>query len=249
MRTEYHKRYSHSLGREMEFKVYGHAGKPVLVFPTSRGRFYQYEDFGMIDAIAMFIDSGRIQVFACDGIDGESLLAEGGHPFDRIRLHERYVEYVTRELIPEIREYSRRDNQGAVHRLMATGCSFGAYHSANFFFRFPEHFDSLIALSGVYSTEHFFGPYMDDVVYLNSPIHYLSNLSDEHYLNLYRNSRIVICCGRGDFEDRMLSDTLRIQEILRSIKIPAWIDIWGGDVNHDWNWWRKQMPYFLEKLL
>ena len=28
MKVEYYKEYSHELGRDMEFKVYGHAGKP-----------------------------------------------------------------------------------------------------------------------------------------------------------------------------------------------------------------------------
>jgi esterase/lipase superfamily enzyme len=249
MKTEYFSHFSTCLNRQMEYKVYGHSGKPVLVFPTSRGRFYQYEDFGMIEAIYAFIDQGQIQVFACDGIDGESLLAEQGHPYDRVRQHERYVEYITRELIPEIKSLSQDSNNGFEHKLMATGCSFGAYHSANFFFRFPEHFDSLIALSGVYSTGHFFGPYMDDAVYFNSPIDYLSRLTDEHYLSKYRSSRIIICCGQGQFEDGMLADTLRMKDILLSKNIPAWIDIWGGDVNHNWGWWRAQMPYFLGKLL
>ena len=33
MYQEYHKEYSTHLEREMEFKVYGRGGKPVLVFP------------------------------------------------------------------------------------------------------------------------------------------------------------------------------------------------------------------------
>jgi esterase/lipase superfamily enzyme len=248
MHTEYRSHFSPSLNRHMEFKLYGHTGKPVLVFPTSRGRFFQYEDSGMIEAISPFIHGGQIQVFACDGIDGETLLDEGGHPYDRVRRHEKYVEYIVSVLIPEIRNISRGANGGFGHRMMATGCSFGAYHSANIFFRFPEFFDSLIALSGVYNTRHFFGDYMDELVYLNSPVDSLANLSDPHYLDQYRQSRIVICCGRGDFEDRMLADTLKMQEILSSKNVPAWIDIWGGDVNHDWNWWRAQMPYFLGKM-
>ena len=40
MRVEYHKEYSGNLGREMEFKVYGHGGKPVLAVPCQNGRFY-----------------------------------------------------------------------------------------------------------------------------------------------------------------------------------------------------------------
>jgi esterase/lipase superfamily enzyme len=247
MKIEYYSEYSANLERNMEFKIYGHQGKPVLVFPTSRGRFYQYEDFGMIGAISGFIESGLIQVWTCDGIDGETFMTDGGHPRDRIRQHERYVRYVTDELIPQIKGHSKWCNSGSEYPLLATGCSLGAYHSANMFFRFPWHFDSLIALSGVYSTGTFFGTFMDQDTYYNSPLHYLANLTDDDYLEKYRRSKIVICCGRGNFEDQMVADTLKIKDILTAKNIDAWIDIWGEDVNHDWNWWRMQMPYFLGK--
>jgi esterase/lipase superfamily enzyme len=46
----------------------------------------------------------------------------------------------------------------------------------------------------------------------------------------------------------MVEDTRRMQEVLREKQIPATVDFWGHDVNHDWPWWRKQFPYFLEKL-
>ena len=245
MKTEYFSEPSSFLGRQMEFKVYGHQGKPVLVFPTSGGRFYQYEDFGMIASISGFIENGLIQVWACDSIDRETFLAENSHPRDRILQHERYFNYITRELIPVINDQSEQNNNGNEQKLMVTGCSLGAYHSANIFFRYPEYFDSLIALSGVYSTEYFFGPYMDEAIYYNSPIHYLSNLSDEGYLHRFRQSEIYICCGQGNFEERMVADSLRMKEILTSKNINAWIDIWGADVNHDWDWWQRQMPYFL----
>ncbi|WP_411349422.1 hypothetical protein [Paenibacillus sp. WLX2291] len=50
--VQYRKEYSSALGREMEYKVYGNRGKPMLVFPTSLGRFYQYEDSGMIQELS-----------------------------------------------------------------------------------------------------------------------------------------------------------------------------------------------------
>jgi esterase/lipase superfamily enzyme len=88
---------------------------------------------------------------------------------------------------------------------------------------------------------------MDETIYLNSPVHYLSNLNDNAYLEKYRQSSICICCGKGNFEDQMLADTLKLKEILASKNVNAWIDVWGEDVNHDWNWWRMQMPYFLDQ--
>ena len=41
----------------------------------------------------------------------------------------------------------------------------------------------------------------------------------------------------------------RIDEICREKGINLWVDFWGYDVNHDWPWWHKQVPYFLPYLL
>lgn len=40
--------HSKVLGRSMNFNVYGHAGRPILVFPASGGSHNEYGDFGMI---------------------------------------------------------------------------------------------------------------------------------------------------------------------------------------------------------
>ena len=73
MQINYHKFFSGRLGQDFEFKVYGHAGKPVMVFPTSCGRFFDYENKGMIAALSEFIENGEIMVFA---VDGRAPLAE-----------------------------------------------------------------------------------------------------------------------------------------------------------------------------
>lgn len=51
MKVEYYKEYSPCLKRDMEFKVYGHAGTPILVFPTQNGRFYDFENNGMVATV------------------------------------------------------------------------------------------------------------------------------------------------------------------------------------------------------
>ena len=58
MHTEYYKWWSPNLGQDMELKIYGHAGKPILVFPAQGGRFYEYEDFGMVEACRGSIEAG-----------------------------------------------------------------------------------------------------------------------------------------------------------------------------------------------
>lgn len=94
----------------------------------------------------------------------------------------------------------------------------------------------------------FIGDYMDDNVYFNSPLAYLPNLEDPWYLDQYRLSQIIICVGQGAWEDPMIADAHAIKRILEDKSIPHWIDFWGYDVNHDWPWWRKMMPYFLAQI-
>jgi esterase/lipase superfamily enzyme len=244
MQIEYHKWYSPALGQEMELKVYGHFGKPVVVFPAQDGRFFDFENFGMIDAAAPFIEAGHIKIFAVDSIDRQSWTNADVHPAERARRHQDYDRYITEEVTPFIRRHCGDSQQ----KFLATGVSMGGYHSANFFFRHPDIFDALIAISGIFRLNMFVGDYMDDNVYFNSPLNYLPNLHDAWYINQYRKSQIIVCAGQGAWEDEMLQDARQLKSILESKQIPAWIDIWGYDVNHDWPWWRKMLPYFLEKI-
>ncbi|MCD7914984.1 MAG: hypothetical protein LUG96_06780 [Tannerellaceae bacterium] len=86
----------------MEYKVYGHTGKPVLVFPTSNGRFYQYEDSGMIRVLSHFIEQGKIQIWTADSIDWETYFSDSWDKLQRIHRHEQYFAYIKEELIPSV---------------------------------------------------------------------------------------------------------------------------------------------------
>ncbi len=243
MHTAYHKWWSPHLRQEMELKVYGQAGRPILVFPAQGGRFYEYEDFGMITAIAGSIEAGRVQVFTVDSVDLQSWANFGAAPADRARRHEEYDRYITQEVMPLIRGYGY-----AGGKALTTGVSMGAYHAGNFFFRHPDCFSGCIALSGLFRLKHFIGDYMDDTVYFNTPLAYLRNLEDPTYIEQYQQSQIIVCVGQGAWEDEMRVDVAELRRILESKGVSAWIDFWGQDVDHDWPWWRVQMPYFLSKL-
>jgi esterase/lipase superfamily enzyme len=244
MRIEYHEFYSSSLGRTMSFKSYGHAGKPIIVFPSSGGSFYEYEDFGMIEACSSLIEEGVVRFYTPDSVDQESWLNKGMWPGDMARMHNAYDSYIINELVPFIWAHS-----GWQGGFMTTGCSMGGYHSANFYFRHPDVFDSVIALSGLYDARFFVGSNLSDPdVYFNSPVDYLANLNDPKYLEAYRNGNIIICTGLGKWEEDTIRDTRLLKEILDRKGVPAWIDFWGTDVDHDWPWWRVQMPYFLNSL-
>jgi esterase/lipase superfamily enzyme len=245
MNIEYHKWWSPSLNQEMELKVYGYYGKPVIVFPAQSGRFYDFENFGMVDSVSSFIESGKIKVYTVDGIDDQTWANWEAHPADRARRHQDYDRYIIDEVTPFIKQHCNHSEQ----KFLTTGVSMGGYHSANFFFRHPDVFDALIAISGIYSLQMFVGDYMDENVYLNSPLAYLQNLDDVWYLDQFRKSQIVVVAGQGAWEEEMLDETELLKAVLKAKGVPAWVDIWGNDVNHDWPWWLKMLPYFLGKMI
>lgn len=231
------------MGQDMELKVYGQDGKAVVVFPSSGGRFYEYEDFGMIDTCSEFIEAGKIKLFTVDSIDKQSWLNYEIYPDDRAKRYVEYDQYIINEVIPFVHKHGT-----SYEKLMVTGCSLGAYHAANFFFKHPDVFDTVVALSGVYGSHFFLGDFMDEHVYYHFPLTYLPRLTDRGYLGQYRQSNIIFCCGQGAWEEKAIPETLEIKRLLEEKDIPAWIDLWGYDVEHHWYWWKKQIVYFLENL-
>lgn len=243
MITNYHKHFSQRLNREMEYKTYGDSGRGVLVFPSQDGRFYDYENFDMVKTLAPFIESGQIHLICVDSIDGETWSNTWGNGRQRIELHEQWHQYIVDELIPEV----RRDEK---ETFIVTGCSMGGFHAATFFFRRPELFDTLLSLSGLYHADFFFGDHRDELTYSNSPLDFLEHMPADHpYWDLYRQKKIILCVGQGDWEEDLLASTRRMDALLRAKNVPAWIDYWGTDVSHDWCWWRKQVYYFMEHIL
>ena len=249
MDISYHKAFSGNLGRDMEYKRYGFAGRPFVVFPTSQGTFYQFEDQGGVGALAEFIDQGRIQLFTLDGIDSESFFNKGSDHAGRIARHEQYFDYVRDEALPEINAIATESNGGRQAKPIFGGCSMGAFHSSNFVFRHPHLASGLIALSGVYSVKDFFGDDRSGQIYFNSMLDYLPGMTERSILARIKALRLIFCCGQGDWEERMLEETRELEQILAHKRIPAWVDYWGGDVAHDWPWWHKQLPYFMGRWL
>lgn len=242
METQYIKQYSPTLGREMECKRYGYAGRPVLFIPCQDGRFFDFEGFQMTETWAPWIEAGQVQVLAVDTIDKETFSDTQAPAFDRIRRHEAWVRYLVEEVAPMLRDMTGRGD------LLVFGCSLGASHAANLFLRFPDTFTGLLALSGIYTTEYGFGDYMDEVVYRNSPVHYMTNLPADHpYIEKYNRNRGIICTGTGAWE--LPETALALKNYFESKGIGIWVDIWGADVNHDWPWWHKMVQYFVPKLL
>ena len=243
MQREEITQYSRALDREMHMMVYGTGGIPFLCFPTQDSMCRNYEDFGMTDHLAGFIDSGRIQLFAVDTVDRESWSCRDGIPEWRAARQEQYYHYITDEAVPLIR--SRNPAVPAV-----TGFSMGANHAVITFLRRPELFRGVIALSGVYDTNYFFDGWMNPVLYENAPDRFLPNMPADHpYISLYNARKMILCVGQGAWEEDGVRSLKYLESVFREKGIHAWCDFWGYDVNHDWPWWFRQMDYFLPFLL
>ena len=102
MNREYHAWWSPALGRRMELLVFGHGGARVLVFPTSRGRFYEWEDRGMFGphGLGHHIAQGWLQVYCVDSVDAESWYNYAAHPGHRGWRQTQYLNYVAGEVLP-----------------------------------------------------------------------------------------------------------------------------------------------------
>ena len=244
MKREYYNQHSDVLNEDMSMIVYGEGGYPVIAFQAQDAKSNNFEDFGMIDALAPFIDEGRIQVFSVDNLDEQSWSDQGGDKGARAWRQEEYFKFVTDELLPRVHAWNNSDR-----RPIAVGCSMGATHSAIAAFRRPDLFQGCIALSGVYRTSFFFGDWMDENLYNNDIPAFLTNMPTDHpYVNLYNQRQLVMCVGQGAWEEGV-DDLHYIDDQLNRLGVSHWCDFWGTDVNHDWPWWRKQMPYFMAEVL
>ena len=237
--------YSKNLDREMTIRMYGSKGIPFLVFPTQDSMSDNFANFGMIDAIADFIDSGKIRLFCVDSVDKESWSDSDGDKAYRAQLQEKYYCYIIDEVIPFIHKKTRSKKLP-----YALGCSMGANHASICFLRSPELFAGMIGLSGVYDATYFWDGYCDDVLYFNSPTAFIPNMSNDHPLiPVYNEKTIIFCMGQGQWEEEGLRTQRELDKAFKEKGIKAWFDYWGYDVNHDWPWWKKQLRYYLMHIL
>ena len=247
MKVEYYKEFSSVLKRSMEFKVYGHKGKPCICFPTECGRFYDYENRGIIESMRWYIENGKIQLFCLDSLDSLSWLSNELQADKRMENQEKYFNYVLEEIVPKVFEINGSDSSNGI---MTFGIALGAMHALNFVIRRPDIFNQVLALSGIYHSGFYIKKYADELSFLNSPLDSLEKMKSDHpYVELYKKARIFICVGHGFYEDECIKDTKALEVEFKRLGIKAYIDYWGYDKPHDWPSWLEQVPYFLYKIL
>jgi esterase/lipase superfamily enzyme len=236
MDREYLAWHSPNLGRRMELLWFGHAGLPMIWFPTSKGRFYQNEDFGLIGAVADLIEGGLIQVACVDSVDAESFYATDRAPAERIRRHDAYDRYLYSEVVP----FARTKGDTAA-RIGTLGCSFGAYQAVNFGFRHPDVCGKVVGFSGKYDIHAFLDGYWDDLCYFHCPTAYVPNL-DAHWVVALSATDICIVTGETD---NILAGTTDMLRILDEKGIRNRGSVWSAPYGHDWPWWKEQIRHYL----
>ena len=234
MNREYHRWYSHSLGRDMELLVFGHGGARAVVFPTSQGRFFEWQDRGMIDALGDHISNGWLQLYCVDSVDAESWYARWKHPEDRARHQTAYERYVLDEVLP----LSRRNPNPY---LIATGASFGAYHALDMGLRHPWTFDRVLGMSGMYDIKTMTGGYGGGEVYFHDPSHYLVHEQDPWRLDRLRHLDIILATGR---DDPHRGNNEHISGVLWSKQVGNALRLWDG-WSHDWPYWRQMARAYI----
>jgi esterase/lipase superfamily enzyme len=242
MNREYHAWRSPRLQRDMELLVFGHAGAKVLIFPTREGRFYEYENLGLVHALARKIDDGHLQLYCVDSIDNETFYGYWRHPAERIQYHIQFEEYILNEVIPLMA--SKNPHPCTI----AHGCSLGAFHAANIAFRHPHLFQKLCAFSGRYDltmrVDHFpdlFDGYYGESIYYHTPTHFLPQLECEWRLQHLRRLDIVFTIGK---EDPFLGNNHHLSHILRLKGIPHALHEWEGRA-HRGSYWRQMARLYV----
>jgi esterase/lipase superfamily enzyme len=232
---EFHRWYSPSLGRDMELLLFGHGGARMLVFPTSMGRFYEWEDRGMMDALGEHLDRGWLQVCCVDSVDAESWYNRSIHPAGRAHRNSQYEGYILNEVLPFTRHRSPNPF------LITTGASFGAYHALNLALRHPWAVNRVIGLSGLYDIKELTGGYSDEQVFFHDPAHYLVHEHDPGRLEQLRRVEIILATGRDDphrGNNEHISRTLWSRGVWNALRL------WDGWA-HDWPWWRDMIRHYV----
>lgn len=242
MHREYHRWFSHHLQRDMELLIFGHGGRAILFFPTRMARFYDYENWKIIEALESRINNGELQLFCVDSVDSESFYNRHVHPSTRIHRHLQYEQYISKEVIPFMH------SRNGVQNVDVAGCSMGAYHAVNLALKFPFLFNRVVGMSGRYDLtlelHHFsdlFDGYHDENIYFNMPLQYLSNLRDEYILKYLKKLDIKLVIGETD---PFLSSNWQLRDLLGDKGISNQLYIWDNDA-HRPRYWRKMVQLYL----
>ncbi len=234
-------------GFALDCLVYGHWGRPVLVFPSEAGSAWDYESNGMVAAVSDLVEGGRAKLYCVGSLDAWTWSDRSVPTDERARRHGSYRAFVSEAVLPWI-EADCRGRQDVV----ATGSSMGAYHALDTALCRADVVPSALCLSGSYDPAglHAWGERGDPTYFANLADH-VPNLSGAHLEWLRSRVSVVLVAGEGPFEVHptgALPSTRWMGGVLQGLGIRCEVDVWGHDSAHDWPWWRRQVAHHLPRL-
>ncbi len=255
MRREQTELAAPGLDRAGTVIVHGHYGRPVLVFPSEQGRAWDYENNGMVDAVADLVEGGRVKLYCVDSFDHLSWSDRSASLEERARRHDAYERWLVDAVVPTIEADSPGaldDRAGHGGGLVVTGCSLGAFHALNLAMKRADLFGVALCQSGSYDPAlwHAWGE-RGDAAYFNNPSDYIPHLGGDHLDWLRTRLHVVLTVGQGAWEvdpTGSLPSTRRVAGLLAAAGISHELDVWGHDVSHDWPWWQRQLAHHLPRF-
>ncbi len=234
MKREYHRWHSKYLNRELEILVFGHAGAPVLFFPTRTARFYDYENWNIIEAMKEKIEAGYLQVYCMDSTDADSFYNANIHPAERIIRYTHYEKYIVKEVLPFIKKQNKNKY------CITAGCSLGAYHAMNIGLKHPKQFNKIVGMSGRYDLgrqiqnfRDLFDGYKDENIYYNMPELFVPNLKDEKIIRALKKLKIVFVIGK---EDPFFESNVILSNALSEKGICNTLFVWNEEAHRPRHW-------------
>lgn len=231
MKETYYKWYSPNLSKDIEMLVFGEGGYPVIVFPTTKGRYFESKDFGLTDTARWFVERNFIQLFCPDSVDAYSWYNRSIHPAQRAKNHNWYDRMVLEEIAGRVRW-----NTGT-GKVAVAGASFGGYHAANFAFKHPYVVSHLFSMSGAFDIKSFTDGYYDDTIYFNNPVDFVSGIS---HPDLWK---MKIVLGTSEW-DICKEANMHMSHLLNEKGVNHWLDMRGWK-EHDWPLWKEMFPHYL----
>jgi esterase/lipase superfamily enzyme len=227
--------------------AYGHYGRPVLVFPTEQGHAWDFEQNGMVGAVADLVDAGRVKLYCVDSADAYTWSDQSVPMEERARRHGAYEQWLLDQVVPWITA-----DCGGPTEIVTLGCSLGAFHAANLALRHAHLFPLALCFSGNYDPTawHAWGE-QGDATYFNNPMAYVANLEGPHLDWLRGQLSLLLVVGQGAWEvhpTQALPGTLAFARLLADKGIRHELDLWGYDVPHEWPSWRAQLRHHLPRF-
>lgn len=226
---------SRVMERTAEYLWFGRSGRPLVMFPTAGGRYYETEDRNLVSTMADYVNEGRLQICCIDTWNDETWNNNSLHPADRVRAADRYDRYLSEEMLPMVAARAGRGD------IAVYGASQGGFHAVNTAVRHPDQIARCIALSALVDNTRLLDGYHDDLCYYHNPMACVPNM-DHEWCGKLRTVEWIIATGETD---SLVEETRSFSDILRRKEIPVHSEIWPGVFGHDWPYWKEHLRRFV----